>query len=160
MGCVMTYLIHYVDEGLSFVPFHTPNNIGYLLTRENCLNEGYEFTLGDGATDQASQQGSFIGVENEGCIRGYVNLGETGILTKERIQYWGLRFTELTVTFTPRQYSLADPPIEDTDVTCIEQMVSKEWCAETRKRCTTTETGTEVLVPADLCKYCRISLTA
>ena len=61
----MTYLIHCVDKGLSSITFYAPNNIGYFPTGEDFLDEGYEFTVGDGATDQALQQGSFIRVESE-----------------------------------------------------------------------------------------------
>jgi hypothetical protein len=64
MGSSMTYLIHYVDEGLSVVPAQTPNDIGYLPAREGRHNEGCEFNVGD-AADQTSQ-GLFTRVENKG----------------------------------------------------------------------------------------------
>lgn len=66
---VVTYLVHCIDKYLSIFPSKTINNTSRAPVREDCLDKGHEFTLRDGAANQA-MQGSFTGIENEGWLRG------------------------------------------------------------------------------------------
>ena len=105
----MTHLIHCINKRLGFVPSQTPNNIGCFPTREYCIDKGCEFILRAGTTDQ-TLQGSFIRIENEGWSRderrGSGVLGKTEVLIEELVRDLGIRFVELSVIFTPRQYTL------------------------------------------------------
>ena len=78
----MTYLIHCVDKGLSISPRETANHISHVPAREDCLDEGYEFTFGDGAADQ-SLQGLFTRVENGRWLSG--ERGRCGIFGKNDV---------------------------------------------------------------------------
>ena len=55
------YPIYHVDKGLSVALLKIVNNICYLLVREDCVNEGGEFILGNGVADQ-SLPGLLVGV--------------------------------------------------------------------------------------------------
>ena len=48
------YLVNCVDEILRVSPSETTNRIGRFPTREDSLDEGYEFIRGKSAADQAS----------------------------------------------------------------------------------------------------------
>ena len=69
IGDVMTYLIYCIDERLDIVLSQPLNNVTCPSAREGCLDEGYEFTLGDRTADQVLQ-GLPTGIENEGWPRG------------------------------------------------------------------------------------------
>ena len=125
---MMTYLIHCVDKGLSISPRETTNHISHVPAREDCLDEGYEFTFGDGTADQ-SLQGLFTRVENGRWLSGERGrcgiFGENDVLIRKWVRYWGVRFTESSVKFTPCQYIPTGSPIENTNAVYIEQVVGE-----------------------------------
>ena len=85
---------------------------------------------------------------------------EIHILIGKWVRYRGVRFAELSVTFTLRQYILTGSPIENTDVAYIENVVSEGWCAEIKKKLRPTmKTWAKVSVLPDLCTCCLVSLT-
>src|SRR6266478_5296301 len=52
---VVSYLIYDIDKGLSVAPLETIYKICHFHVREDCLDKGGEFILGDGRADQALQ---------------------------------------------------------------------------------------------------------
>ena len=49
----MTYSVYYVNKSLSIAPQETINDLSRLPVREDCLDEGGEFIVGNGVADQA-----------------------------------------------------------------------------------------------------------
>ena len=77
MNSAVTYPIYYVDKCPRVALSETVNNIGRLPGREDCLDEGREFILGNSAIDQASQASPLCllaGVDSDGWIGGIVRV--------------------------------------------------------------------------------------
>ena len=71
MKSLITYPIHYVDEGLSLTLPEAINHLGRPLVRKDCIDEGGEFVLGNGVTDQALPS-LLMGIDINGWIGGMV----------------------------------------------------------------------------------------
>ena len=70
---VVPYLVYDIDKGLSIAPLETIYHIGHFPNREDCLDKGGEFILGDDAADQALQ-GLTTEIEDDRWIRGRVRI--------------------------------------------------------------------------------------
>ena len=65
----MPYQVYYIDTGLNVAPLEAVCHAGHLFVREDGLDEGGEFILGDNTADQALP-GLIIRVDGDGWIRG------------------------------------------------------------------------------------------
>ena len=68
---MVTYLIYYIDKGLSVATLEAINHFDRLPVREDRLDEGGEFILWNGTADQPSPC-LFVGANMDGWIEGIV----------------------------------------------------------------------------------------
>lgn len=73
LNIVVTYLVYYVDEGLSVAPLEKLDNICRFHVGDDRLNGRRKLILEDRAVDQALQ-GSFERVESKGWFREVVRI--------------------------------------------------------------------------------------
>lgn len=69
----VTYLVYQVNECLNVSPLETSNNVGCLHVRDDRLDDGDKFVLGDSMANQALQS-SFIRVESGRWFREVVRV--------------------------------------------------------------------------------------